>query len=64
MVCAMISCTACKNSRYCPLWKSEKINMRIMREHETPINYCLEMVRLLNIGEDYAQNCKKFQKYI
>ena len=41
----MISCTECKNSRCCPLWKSEKINIRTMREREAPINYCLEMVK-------------------
>ena len=58
----MISCTECKNNGYCPLWKSEKINVRIMREREEPINYCLEMVRLLNIGEDFAKNCEKFKK--
>ena len=60
----MISCTECKNAGCCPFWKGEKINVRIMREREVPINYCLEMVRLLNIGEDFAKNCEKFQKYI
>ncbi len=33
-----------------------------MREYEVPINYCLEMVRLINNGEDFAKNCEKFQK--
>ena len=60
----MTNCTECKNNGYCPFWKSEKVNMRIMREREVPINFCLEMVRLLNIGEDFAQNCEKFQKMI
>ena len=58
----MISCTECKNNNYCPLWKSEKVSIRNMREYEVPINYCLEMVRLINNGEDFAKNCEKFQK--
>ena len=60
----MICCTECKNNHYCPLWKGEKVNVRIMREREEPINYCLEMVRLINVGEDFAKNCEKFQKMI
>ena len=60
----MLCCTECKNSGYCPLWKSEKVNVRIMREREAPINYCLEMVRLIDIGEDLAKNCEKFQNMI
>ena len=60
----MISCTNCKNNGYCIFWKSEKVNVRIMREREAPINYCLEMVRLIDIGEDLAKNCEKFQKMV
>lgn len=60
----MINCTECKNAGYCPFWKGEKVNVRVMRECEVPINYCLEMARLITIGEDIAVNCEKFQKNI
>ena len=58
----MISCTECKNSGYCPFWKSEKIDIRNYIEHEVPLNLCLQMVKLINLGEYLAENCKKLQK--
>ena len=58
----MICCTECKNSGYCPLWKSEKIDIRTHCENVCPINLCAQMVQVIYKGEDLAQNCEKFQK--
>ena len=60
----MTSCTKCKNAGCCPLWKSEKIDMRADFECRGSINYCLQMATLINRGEDLAVNCEKFQKNI
>ncbi len=60
----MINCTECKNNGYCPLWKSEKIDVRIRAERGYPINYCLQMVVTISKGEYIAKHCEKFQKMI
>ena len=60
----MISCTECKNNGYCPFWKSEKVDMREIFEYRGSINYCLQMATIINHGEDIAENCEKFQKFI
>ncbi len=60
----MISCTECKNSGYCPLWKSEKVNIRNLCEQNQPLNYILQMANTINCGEYLAPGCEKFQKNI
>lgn len=56
-------CTQCKNCGICPHWKGVKIDLREKADREYPINYCLQMATMVNIGEDIAANCKKFQEF-
>ncbi len=60
----MTSCTECRNNGYCPLWKSEKIDLRASFECSGSVNYCKQMATMINVGEILAINCKKFQKYV
>ncbi len=60
----MLSCTECKNAGCCPLWKSEKIDVREYIEHEVPLNLCLQMAKLIIKGEYLAEDCKKFQRMV
>ncbi len=60
----MISCTVCKNNGCCPLWKSEKIDIRLRCERGSSFDTNWQMVAIINHGEDLAENCKNFQKRI
>ena len=59
----MTSCTECKNNGYCPLWKSEKVDLQIVCNVGWHIAHCTQLALQINRGKVLAKNCEKFQKF-